>query len=51
MGADLAARAKRPDRAILKRGNEIAAERGILIADTKVEFGLEGDSWCWPTRC
>ena len=25
-------------------GNEIAAERGILIADTKVEFGLEGDA-------
>lgn len=28
---------------ILARGNEIAAARGILIADTKVEFGLEGD--------
>ena len=29
-----------------------AAERGILIADTKVEFGLEdGRSWRWPTRC
>jgi phosphoribosylaminoimidazole-succinocarboxamide synthase len=28
---------------ILARGNEIAAERGILIADTKVEFGIEGD--------
>ena len=30
--------------AILARGNEIAAERGILIADTKFEFGLEGDA-------
>ncbi|MCE1177672.1 MAG: phosphoribosylaminoimidazolesuccinocarboxamide synthase [Micrococcales bacterium] len=29
--------------AILRRGNEIAAERGILLADTKVEFGLDGD--------
>ena len=29
--------------AILARGNEIAAERGILIADTKVEFGIEPD--------
>jgi phosphoribosylaminoimidazole-succinocarboxamide synthase len=28
---------------ILARGNEIAAARGILIADTKVEFGIEGD--------
>jgi phosphoribosylaminoimidazole-succinocarboxamide synthase len=27
--------------AILKRGNEIAADRGILLADTKVEFGLD----------
>jgi phosphoribosylaminoimidazole-succinocarboxamide synthase len=44
LGADLAARAKDLTVAILKRGNEIAAERGILIADTKVEFGLEGDT-------
>ena len=29
--------------AILKRGNEVAAARGILLADTKVEFGLRGD--------
>ena len=28
---------------ILGRGNEIAAERGILIADTKVEFGVRAD--------
>ncbi|KGN36202.1 phosphoribosylaminoimidazolesuccinocarboxamide synthase [Knoellia subterranea] len=28
---------------ILARGNEIAAERGILIADTKVEFGVGPD--------
>ena len=26
---------------ILARGNEVAAERGILIADTKVEFGVD----------
>ena len=44
LGADLAARAKDLTVAILKRGNEIAVERGILIADTKVEFGLEGDT-------
>ena len=28
---------------ILQRGNEIASERGILIADTKVEFGVRAD--------
>lgn len=44
LGPDLAARAKDLTVAILKRGNEIAAHRGILIADTKVEFGLEGDT-------
>jgi phosphoribosylaminoimidazole-succinocarboxamide synthase len=27
--------------AILRRGNQIAAGRGILLADTKVEFGLD----------
>ena len=44
VGADLAAKAKDLTIAILKRGNEIAADRGILIADTKVEFGLQGDT-------
>ena len=43
VGADLAARARDLTTRILARGNEIAAERGILIADTKVEFGLDGD--------
>ena len=28
---------------ILQRGNEIATERGIILADTKVEFGMRGD--------
>lgn len=41
IGPDLAARARDLTVAILKRGNEIAADRGILIADTKVEFGVE----------
>jgi phosphoribosylaminoimidazole-succinocarboxamide synthase len=44
LGADLAARARELTVAILKRGNEIAADRGILIADTKVEFGIEDDT-------
>lgn len=41
IGPDLAAAARDLTIAILARGNEIAAERGILIADTKVEFGVE----------
>jgi phosphoribosylaminoimidazole-succinocarboxamide synthase len=41
VGPDLAARADLLTRRILARGNEIAADRGILIADTKVEFGLD----------
>ncbi|MCA1781197.1 MAG: phosphoribosylaminoimidazolesuccinocarboxamide synthase [Dermatophilaceae bacterium] len=41
IGAELAASARDLTVAILARGNEIAAERGILIADTKVEFGVE----------
>ncbi|CCH70739.1 Phosphoribosylaminoimidazole-succinocarboxamide synthase [Phycicoccus elongatus Lp2] len=40
IGSGLAARARELTTAILARGNEIAAERGILIADTKVEFGV-----------
>ncbi|WP_347353082.1 phosphoribosylaminoimidazolesuccinocarboxamide synthase [Intrasporangium sp.] len=43
LGADRAAEVSRLTRAILARGNEIAAARGILIADTKVEFGVAPD--------
>ncbi|WP_270886949.1 phosphoribosylaminoimidazolesuccinocarboxamide synthase [Pedococcus sp. 5OH_020] len=42
IGPDLAARVRDLTTRILARGNDIAAERGVLIADTKVEFGLEG---------
>ena len=41
IGPDVAGRARDLTVAILERGNEIASERGILIADTKVEFGIE----------
>ena len=41
IGPELADRARELTVAILARGNEIAAERGILIADTKVEFGVD----------
>ncbi len=40
IGPELAAKVEQMTTAILARGNEIAAERGILIADTKVEFGV-----------
>ena len=43
IGAPLAARVRDLTVAILQRGNDIAAARGILLADTKVEFGLRGD--------
>jgi phosphoribosylaminoimidazole-succinocarboxamide synthase len=43
LGPALAARVRDLTVAILQRGNEIAAARGILIADTKVEFGRRGD--------
>ena len=43
LGADLAARVRDLTVAILERANRIAADRGILLADTKVEFGMRGD--------
>jgi phosphoribosylaminoimidazole-succinocarboxamide synthase len=43
VGAPIAAQLKRLTLAIYQRGAEIAAERGIIIADTKLEFGLDGD--------
>jgi phosphoribosylaminoimidazole-succinocarboxamide synthase len=42
LGTELAGRVRDLTVAILERGNEIAAGRGILLADTKVEFGLRG---------
>ncbi|HRW19295.1 MAG TPA: phosphoribosylaminoimidazolesuccinocarboxamide synthase [Dermatophilaceae bacterium] len=41
VGSQLAARIDVLTRRILARGNEIAGKRGILIADTKVEFGVD----------
>ncbi len=41
VGKDLAARLGTLTTAILVKGNELAVTRGILIADTKVEFGLD----------
>jgi phosphoribosylaminoimidazole-succinocarboxamide synthase len=40
-GPDTAAALKRLTLAVYQRGADIAAERGIIIADTKLEFGLD----------
>lgn len=43
VGAPLASRLRELTTRILARGNEIAQQRGIILADTKVEFGVRGD--------
>ncbi|HEX6250351.1 MAG TPA: phosphoribosylaminoimidazolesuccinocarboxamide synthase [Gemmatimonadaceae bacterium] len=42
VGADAAAELERLTRLIYGRGRALAAERGIIIADTKLEFGERG---------
>jgi phosphoribosylaminoimidazole-succinocarboxamide synthase len=43
LGPDLAARIRDLTFAIYRRGAEIALDKGIIIADTKFEFGLDAD--------
>ncbi|MDN3238412.1 phosphoribosylaminoimidazolesuccinocarboxamide synthase [Glycomyces tritici] len=43
LGPDLAARIRDLTFAIYRRGAEIALAKGIIIADTKFEFGLDAD--------
>ena len=43
IGAPLAEKARELSLAIYKKGAELAAEKGILIADTKFEFGIVDD--------
>jgi phosphoribosylaminoimidazole-succinocarboxamide synthase len=43
IGPDAAAELRRVTLEIYRRGAEIAADRGIIIADTKVEFGRAAD--------
>lgn len=43
LGGDLAARLRRITLEIYRRGASLAAERGVIIADTKLEFGLAPD--------
>jgi phosphoribosylaminoimidazole-succinocarboxamide synthase len=42
IGADAAATLERLSRFVYQRGRDIAAERGLIIADTKFEFGTVG---------
>lgn len=43
IGKDLASKARDLSLAIYQKGSEMATEKGIIIADTKFEFGLLGD--------
>jgi phosphoribosylaminoimidazole-succinocarboxamide synthase len=43
LGSALATRLHELTLAVYRRGAEHAARRGILLADTKLEFGLDGD--------
>ena len=43
VGAETAAELKRITLAVYQRGAELAAERGIIVADTKLEFGTDKD--------
>jgi phosphoribosylaminoimidazole-succinocarboxamide synthase len=43
LGADVASELERLSRLIYARGRDIAASRGIIIADTKFEFGRDRD--------
>ncbi|GAA1039546.1 phosphoribosylaminoimidazolesuccinocarboxamide synthase [Virgisporangium ochraceum] len=43
VGADVAARLRDLTLAIYERGSDIARDRGIIIADTKLEFGFSRD--------
>ena len=42
-GTELAAELARLTLAVYRRGAELAAERGIIVADTKVEFGVDAE--------
>ena len=43
VGADTAAELERITLAVYQRGADLAAGRGIIVADTKLEFGLDKD--------
>jgi phosphoribosylaminoimidazole-succinocarboxamide synthase len=41
VGAELAAELERITLAVYQRGADIAADRGLIVADTKLEFGID----------
>ncbi|MEV5508984.1 phosphoribosylaminoimidazolesuccinocarboxamide synthase [Streptomyces orinoci] len=43
VGAETAHRLRQATLAVYSRGREIARERGIILADTKFEFGFDGE--------
>lgn len=43
VGAELAAELRRVTIAVYERGARLAAERGIIVADTKIELGFDAD--------
>jgi phosphoribosylaminoimidazole-succinocarboxamide synthase len=43
VGSDLARRLKEASLALYRYGSQEAENKGILIADTKFEFGVDGD--------
>jgi phosphoribosylaminoimidazole-succinocarboxamide synthase len=51
LGADLAERVKKLSLEIYSRGRDHAAERGIIVADTKFEFGQVGDDLLLIDEC
>ena len=58
VGADRAAALRDRTLAVYARAEAIARERGIILADTKLEFGVstarppDGPRrWCSATRC
>jgi phosphoribosylaminoimidazole-succinocarboxamide synthase len=44
LGGDLAERLRALSLAVYRRARDIAEERGIILADTKFEFGMVGDT-------
>ena len=47
IGHELAARLRDITLEVYRRASEFAAERGIIIADTKLEFGLDNGELVW----
>lgn len=43
VGAELAAELRRITIAVYERGAQLAADRGIIVADTKIELGFDAD--------